>query len=111
MTFYLNATEREKAEKIVDYSKASDSTEGLSSKWFTHFKDVKEKKEFASVIRNNQIMMDAIKTILVREYEELLKEKPMDYDSQNWPLKQADKAGYKRAIQNFMTLMTISKSN
>ncbi len=109
MTFYLNATERAKVETIVSYNKAQGETIGIDSKWFQHLKDDKSKKEVAAMIRNNNVFMDLIKGILIREYEEILQTKKADYKSPSWALEKADDEGYMRALKNFMNLLTIAK--
>lgn len=107
--YYATLKDKEKAEAIVAIASFQGPTEGIISKWFQHLPDKKAQAELAATIRNSTHLLDILKGILVREYDELLKERPQDYDNPNWALKQADKTGYKKAIQNFMTLLTITK--
>ena len=108
MTFYLKATDRDKAEHITRKFTEADA-KGISTKWFEHLEDKDKKAEFAAVLRNNPQILDILKSILVKEYELCLTLKKSDYSNTNWAYLRADSDGYQRAIQNFLNLLTITK--
>lgn len=109
MTYYTDLNTKQKAERISSFNPSVGAKEGIKTQWFQHVEGDAAKQEFAAVLRNSTNLLDTLKAVLVKEYESLLVEKESDYEKVNWALTQADKTGYKRAIQNFINLLTITK--
>lgn len=93
-----------KVDKIKQIAQAQ--TYRVSTKWIDMFPP---ETNIVQLLASNSALLDALKTILVREYDTESRQPRAEYDNQNWALLQADKNGYKRAIENFINLLTIKE--
>lgn len=93
---------RDKVEGIKFVIEAQPS--GISNKWLPYIKD---KKKVIQLLLANQPFIDILLDILTKEYDTELRSPRAEYSNPNWALLQADKNGYKRAIENFINLLTI----
>lgn len=105
--FYLNQDVKEASEKIAQIGLAQDESKGIDTKWFRHITTLEKKREFAASLRNSTLILDILKSVLVKEYEEKLKNRDVDFTNPSWALQQANKVGYMKAIESFMNLLTI----
>lgn len=82
----------------------SEQTVHINHKWLGYLKD---KEAVIRLLKGNQPLVDILLDVLTKEYETELRQPRGDYNTPNWALLQADKSGYKRAIENFINLLTI----
>lgn len=101
--YQYSETLKEKVEAIYEIGKAQPTA---SSKWKENLpKELQT--NVVQLLKSNSTLIDTLKTILAKEYEAELRSPRMEYSNANWALLQADKNGYKRAIENFINLLTI----
>lgn len=89
-------------EKVEKLNKVADVN--VSNKWALYIKD---KDSVIRLLKGNAAIVDILLDILTKEYEAELRVPRAEYASPNWALLQADRNGYRRAIENFTNLLTI----
>lgn len=102
MAYQHNQSLRDKVEGIKKVAEAQ--SPNISNKWLSYLDD---RQKVIQLLLSNRPLLDILLDVLVKEYEAELRSPRTEYTNVNWPLLQADKNGYKRAIENFINLLTI----
>ena len=82
----------------------------LISVWTEHLKDQEDKDGFEKLLRNSTITLGRLREIIEARLRELERQevKSTGYDNPNWPFKQADSIGMKRALRNILDLLAFT---
>jgi hypothetical protein len=81
----------------------------LDVTWLKHAKNKEEREEIKRTLVSNTYTLNLLKEILERELNEKNRSSFDEYSSPNWAYQQADKNGYKRALQSFINLLAIKE--
>lgn len=81
----------------------------IDTNWLKHAKTKEEREEIKKTIFSNNYTLNLLKEILEKELNEVNKSSLEEYSSPNWAYQQADKNGYKRALQSFINLLAIKE--
>jgi len=83
---------------------------GLSTKWTAHLKSTEEKEKLIKYIYGSIGVLDVLKKIVDKKAAEQLKSSTTDYDQPSWAYRQADKAGYLRALNEVTNLINLENN-
>lgn len=79
----------------------------LSAIWTAHLKDPEEKQKFIKYIYSSNGVLDILTKIVEKKLLEESKSSTTDYDQPSWAYRQADKAGYTRALTEVTNLIKL----
>jgi len=79
----------------------------LSTQWTKHIKDKEAKTKFEQYVRGSDGVLEVLKDIAEKKILQDQKTSTEDYSDAAWPYRQADKAGYARALNEIITLITL----
>lgn len=83
----------------------------LPTQWISHLKDSKERADFEGYVRNSVSLFERLKEIIDNKIDTARKEglSSKSYDKPSWPMYQADKVGYERALREILELIDLTK--
>jgi hypothetical protein len=81
----------------------------INSKWFSHFKGEKDRKDFEGYIRNSINLLERLTDIVNQKILELECPSTEDYTTASWAFKQADRIGQLRAYREILKLTDLKK--
>ena len=79
----------------------------LPAAWTAHIKDPKEKEEFIKYIYSAHGLFEVLNNIVEKKILETSKSSSQDYEQAAWAYRQADKAGYIRALTEVTNLIKL----
>lgn len=77
----------------------------IPSEWFVECKSEEEKEELRQYLHNSKRLVDALKSMIQRRYDQEWGSKIIDYDSPSWSHKQAHKNGRINALEDIYKLL------
>jgi hypothetical protein len=77
----------------------------LPSEWFAKCESEKDKEELKDYLLNSSRLMDQLKEMIQRRYDQEWGAKVTDYDSPSWSHKQAHKNGRLDAYEEIFKLL------
>ncbi len=77
--------------------------------WFKNTKNEAERNKLKEALVNSKYTMDILRNNLKKMLEEKDSTSSEDYKIPNWACYQADRNGYKRAINDFLNLLNIKE--
>jgi hypothetical protein len=81
----------------------------INSKWYSHLKGEKDKKDFEGYIKNSVNLLDRLTDIVNQKIIELECPSTEDYSTASWGFKQADRIGQLRAYREILKLTDLRK--
>ena len=81
----------------------------INSKWSSHLKDEKDKKDFEGYIKNSINLLERLTDIVNQKVLELQCPSAEDYTTASWAFKQADRIGQLRAYRENLKLKDLKK--
>lgn len=79
----------------------------LATQWFSHLHP-SEQEAFKSQVRNSTNVLDRLLQIVYNKIQSESSSSVIDYDSPSWAYRQADKAGYLRALNELKEIINVS---
>lgn len=79
----------------------------LSVRWTSHIKDPEEKKNFEQFVYASRDVLERLAALIKKMEVEDRPESIDDYNQPNWPYRQADHVGFKRAVKKILDLVEI----
>lgn len=80
----------------------------MDSQWAAHLKDKQEADQFKANVRSSVKVLDRLHDLVYNKIKNQSLFSDRDYDSPSWALRQADKTGYTRALQDILPLLKLS---
>jgi hypothetical protein len=80
----------------------------VQAQWFNNLPKA-EQEDFKKIVLGSQKVLDRLKEICYNTIQNGVVSKETDYDCPSWAYKQADKAGYLRAYNEILQLVSLDK--
>ncbi len=79
--------------------------------WTKHIKDTEEKKKYEESLRRVRWVLDDTIRLINTSNEAIQASEisPKSYDNANWAYRQAHSNGYRQALRDFTTLLTLDQ--
>lgn len=75
--------------------------------WTQGLKNSTEKEEFEKIVYASKKVLDKLKDIVYNKINGVEKTSVEDYTSPSWAYLQADRNGYRRALEEMLSILTV----
>lgn len=79
----------------------------MKTVWTQGLKNPTEKEEFEKTVYASKKVLDKLREIVYNKINAVEKTSPEDYKSPSWAYLQADRNGYRRALEEITSILTL----
>lgn len=79
----------------------------MKTVWTQGLRNPTEKEEFEKIVYASKKVLDKLKDIVYNKINGVEKTSLQDYESPSWAYRQADINGYRRAMEEMLSILTI----